>query len=408
MEGTKNYGAEIIPFSVVKSHLFQHLNSDSTLAPVALPRMPLGRDPLPLAQLLTIKRWIAEGARNDAGIIALADPSRPRVFVTAQAEDQVTAIDLATQRVMRYVDVGTTVGGAPESPHNIVLSPDKQYFYVNLIAAGGIEKYDARTFAKLGATRVGLSPAQIAITRDGSTLYVSNFDNTLAQHFIVRVNAASMTVTDTIFDVGDAPHGVTLGLSEGRLYTTNVLSDDISEIDLQTLEVTRRLTISPNNPLSPGAKSRYEPYQSEISADGKSLWLTCRKSGEVRVVDLDAWRVADSIAVGKSPLILKFTPDGRELWVPNRDADNLSIIDAATHMVVATIPNLKTQPHAVAFTADGRTAFVSCENQNGSQHHATQGSARVPGIVYVIDVASRSITREIETGAFSAGIAVGG
>jgi YVTN family beta-propeller protein len=408
MEGTPDYGAEIIPYSPEKSHLFQHINTDTTLAPTALPRMPLGRDPLPRAQLLTIRRWIAEGAKNDAGEVALGDHSRPRVFITAQADDKVTVVDLQAERTARYIDVGTIEGGTPESPHNIVLSPDRQYIYVNLIAAGTIEKYSAHTFEKLGGTRVGLSPAQIAVTSDGSTLYVSNFDNSLQQHFIVRVDAASMIVTDTIFDVGDAPHGVTLSRDEHHLYTTNVLSDNITEVDLSTGEVSRRLDISPNNPHVPGSKPVYEPYQSEVSADGKFLWVTCRAKNEVRVIDLDAWRVVDSIAVNNSPLILKMTPDGRQLWVPNRNSDNISIIDVATRSVVGTIPNLKAQPHAVGFSDDGKTAFVSCENQNGEQHHATAGSARVPGLLYVIDVPSRTIRRQIEIGAFAAGIAVGG
>lgn len=407
MEGSDEFGAVVVPYASVKSHLFQHVNTDTTLGPTALPRMPLGRDPLPIEQIRTIKRWIDEGAKNDRGDVALAGETRPRIFVTAQSDDQVSVLDLATLRVMRYFDVGTLQGGAPESPHNIVLSPDNRYLYVNLIAAGSIEKYDARSFAKLGATRVGLSPAQIAITRDGSTLYVSNFDNTLQQHFIVRVNAATMTVTDTIFDVGDAPHGVTLGFYGGHLYTTNALGDDISEIDLNTLEISKRILISPNNPLpQPGAKARYEPYQSEFSADGKTLWVTCRASAEVRVIDMEQGRVVDSIKVGKAPLILKMTPDGGELWVPNRNSDDVSIINVASRSVVATIANLKTQPHAVAFTADGKTAFVSCENQNGEQHHPTHGSARAPGILYVIDVATRSIKRKIEIGSFAAGVEV--
>lgn len=93
--------------------------------------------------------------------------------------------------------------------------------------------------------------------------------------------------------------------------------------------------------------------------------------------------------------------------MPNQASQSVSIIDVATRRVVGTITGLKTQPHAVAFSPDGRHAFVTCENQTGGdhQHHPIVG-AKTPGIVYVIDTATRAIVRSIEVGAFAAGIAI--
>jgi YVTN family beta-propeller protein len=411
MEGTDDFGAEVIPFSAAKSHLFQHINTDTLLAPTASPRMPLGRDPLPREQILLIKRWIDEGAKNDNGEIALGDPARPRLLVTAQSEDKVTVIDLATERIARYIDVGSSSQIKPASPHNILYSPDHNFFYVNMIAGGTVEKYDAHTFAKLGSTGVGLAPAQIAVTHDGASLYVSNFDLSPAQQrFIVKINAATMTVTDTIFEVGRAPHGVVLSRDEKFLYTTNALGDDISIINLATGEVDRRIPISPGDPLAPGGVARFEPYQGELTADGRYFWVTCRQKGEVRVIDLVDGRVIDSITVGARPLIPKMTPDGAQLWVPNQGDNTLSVIDIASHKVIATIRDLKNQPHGVIFSADGSRAFVSCENQvgDGTQHHPTEGSSARPGMLYTIDRTTRAVTRETEIGSFAAGMTIGG
>lgn len=407
MAGSKTLGAVVVPYAGGKSYLFQHVNIDSTLGPTATPRMPLGRDPLTIEQIKTIKRWIDEGAKNDAGEVALAGADRPRVLVTGQNEDLVSAIDFQTGLVMRYIGVGALQGGPVESPHNIIFSPDRRYFYVNMIAAGLVEKYDSRSFEKLGSARVGSSPAQIAITRDGSTLYVSNFDVTLSQLFINRVDAATMAVTDTIYDVGRAPHGVTLSADEKYLYTTNALGDDISEIDLASKEVTRRFVVSPNSPLPVGSVSRFEPYQGELGPDPSTFWVTCRNSNEVRVFDLVAGRVIDSIPVGNRPLIPKFTPDKKEFWVPNRSSDDISIIDAASRRVVANIRFVQNQPHAVEFTRDGSTAYVTCENVSGSSHHGN-GNVTAPGLVYVIDVKSRAILKKIEVASFAAGLVVGG
>lgn len=406
VEGS-DFGAVVVPFSSAHSHLFQHINTDTTLGPVRTPRMPLSRDPLPLEQIRTIMRWIDEGAKNDAGEIPLAGEERPRMLVTCQTEDNVCVIDLETEFVARFIPVGTRPDetSPPEAPHNIARSPDGRYFYVNLIAAGVVEKYDARTFEKLGQTQVGLSPAEIRVTADGSTLYVSNFDLTFQQEYVNRIDAGSMTNVEVIQVEGKAPHGVTLSADERYLYTMNAGSDDISKIDLTTKEVVLRIPVIPGSPPAPAGAAQHEPYQSVIAPDG-TMFVTCRKSGQVRVVDLQAGRVVDSIVVGARPLIPALSPDGKELWVPNQGSNTVSIISTQTRQVIATIPGVASQPHGIRFTSDGRRAFVSCENQTGSGnlHHPPAGTEVVPGIVYAIDAHSRQITRSIEVGGFAAGI----
>lgn len=404
-----DFGAVVLPFSAAHSHMFQHINTDSTLGPIRTPRMPLSRDPLPIEQIGTIMRWIDEGAKNDAGEIPLAGETRPRVLVTCQSEDKVWVVDLATELAARFVQVGSRPDetSPPEAPHNIALSPDKRYFYINLISAGMVEKYDARTFEKAGETQVGLSPAEIVLTADGSTMYVSNFDMTFQQEFINRIDPVSMTRLASIQVEGKAPHGVTLSRDERYLYTMNAGSDDISKIELATDEVVQRIPIVPGTPPAPAGSAAHEPYQSVITPDGL-MFVTCRKSGQVRVVDLEAGRVIDSITVGARPLIPALSPDGTELWVPNQGSNTVSIINTGTRKVVATIYSLAAQPHGIRFTADGARAFVSCENQtgDGNLHHPPQGAEVVPGLLYVVNAGNRQITGAIETGGFAAGIAI--
>lgn len=406
MEGSDNAGM-VVPFAAHRSHLFQHINTDTTLGPIAEPRMPISRDPLPLEQLLLIKRWIDEGAKNDNGDITLNDADRPRLFVTCQSEDLVAVIDLETEHVVRYISVGERPNetSPPEAAHNIILSTDGNSFFVNLIAAGLVEKYDARTFTKLGSVQVGLSPAQIRITDDGSTLYVSNFDLTFQQQFISRIDAASMGSATNIDIEGYAPHGITIDPNGELLYTMNAGSDDISVVNMTSNEVIAHIPIIPGTPSAAAGSAVHEPYQGEIGADGH-LYVTCRKSGQVRVVDLANRRVIDSIVVGKRPLIGAMTPDRSGFWVPNQGDNTVSIVDIASRSLVATITDFENQPHAVAFTSDGARAYVTCENQQGdaSHHHALTGADVIPGIVYSVDVGTRTIGRDISVAGFAAGI----
>jgi len=404
IEGS-DFGAVVIPFAAARSHLFQHINTDTTLGPRATPTMPLSRDPLPREQILAIRRWIDEGARGPGGEVPLSGADRGRVFVTCQSEDLVTAIDLETGLISRFIPVGFR--SDIESPHNILLSPDGASFYVVMIGAGRIEKYDAVTYELLGSVEVGLSPAQLRVTSDGSRLYASNFDLTFQQPFVYTFSS-TMSGGATAIDIeGNAPHGVTLSSDEQFLYTMNAGSDDISVVDLATHEVVDRIPIVPGSPPAPAGAAMHEPYQGEIAPDGM-LYVTCRKSAQVRVVDLAQRRVVDSIPVGSRPLIGAVSPDGGSFWVPNQGSNTVSIIDIPSRSVVGTIGGLQDQPHAVAFSPDGGRAFITCENLTGGEnlHHPLEGTDVVPGIVYTVEVPSRTITRAAEVGGFAAGIVV--
>lgn len=45
---------------------------------------------------------------------------------------------------------------------------------------------------------------------------------------------------------------------------------------------------------------------------------------------------------------------GAEIWVTNQSSNTISVIDADTFKVLATIPSGGGEPHTIAFSPDGR------------------------------------------------------
>ena len=110
-------GAVIISGNSTMSHLMQVINADTTLGPVSFPQMPLGRYPLSKDDISLLKRWIEEGAKDDAGIFPFEVPTRGKVFVTNQTADLVGVIDIASNLAMRFVRVGNRPAGSiPAAP----------------------------------------------------------------------------------------------------------------------------------------------------------------------------------------------------------------------------------------------------------------------------------------------------
>lgn len=95
------------------------------------------------------------------------------------------------------------------------------------------------------------------------------------------------------------------------------------------------------------------------SADGKRLFVTMPKAGEVAAVDLDSFKVLRSVAAGANPVRIALQPDGKYLWVGNDGpAGGVTVLDAATLAVAARIPTGAGR-HEIAFPASSLVAYVT-------------------------------------------------
>ena len=98
----------------------------------------------------------------------------------------------------------------------------------------------------LGEIPVGKEPQGIAVTPDGSLVYVTNtVDGTVS---VLKVDCAAQppaTVTATI-EVGREPYGIVMAPNGTKAYVTNSRSNSVSVIDVATNEVVK--TIAQHRP----------------------------------------------------------------------------------------------------------------------------------------------------------------
>lgn len=110
-----------------------------------------------------------------------------------------------------------------------------------------------------------------------------------------------------------------------------------------------------------------------------ALYVTNRSDNTVSVIDAATNAVTATVPVGATPFLLKATPDGKHVYVTNSDSSNVSVIDTATNNVVTTIP-VGANPAGIVITPDGTKAYVANVNAN---------------TVSVIDIASNTVTATI-------------
>jgi YVTN family beta-propeller protein len=97
-----------------------------------------------------------------------------------------------------------------------------------------------------------------------------------------------------------------------------------------------------------------------------------------------------SLPAGPSPVRVAFTPDGKYVLVPDRQANDLRVYDAASRAPLKTVAVCQ-GPGGVVTSPDGKTVYVACQASNE---------------VNVIDAGTWAVIRTIPMGRGPDGLAV--
>ncbi len=118
--------------------------------------------------------------------------------------------------------------------------------------------------------------------------------------------------------------------------------------------------------VSTGKTSNTPTHSSPIVVETRSgnsarIWTVNPDNDSVSVIDANSKAVVATINVGASPRTIAIAPDGR-IWVTNKKSATLSVISPSTLAVVQTINLARaSQPHGLAFSPTGSHAFVVLE-----------------------------------------------
>jgi YVTN family beta-propeller protein len=121
-----------------------------------------------------------------------------------------------------------------------------------------------------------------------------------------------------------------------------------------------------------------------MTADNKRLYVSMPQVNQVAVVDIPTWKVIANIDAGVKPTRVALQHDEKYLWIGNDGAaeSGVTVIDTVTNKVAA---QLKTGAghHEFAFSEDDRLVFIT---------------NRDAGTLSIIDVRKLASLKEIKTG----------
>jgi len=230
---------------------------------------------------------------------------------------------------------------------------------------------------------VGATPYGIAVTPDGSKVFVSNSTG----GSVSVIDSASRTVLSTITsNVGSIPVGITVNPAGTTAYVGNYTQGTITAIDIDSLATT-----SHNIQTATGAPCTWV-LNLAVSVDGSKLFLACQDDSVVQTLDLPTLTTGSLLAsTGNNcfPTDVAVTSHDRTVVVavnglapaPGVFACNVSIRNTALIIDVATGPNGNTYVPAT----DGAFS-VAISPSTGLAYLAGRDS----GAISIVNPATRS------------------
>jgi YVTN family beta-propeller protein len=371
----------------------------------AVTRSRLRRSAALIAAVLAVAGCAtAPPARAQAGTPGGAAPAV--LYVCNQNDATVSVIDTRTHQVVRVVDLQQLGFSANAKPHHVAIEPDGSFWYLTLIGDGRIVKLDRddRVVAQVPFE----TPGMLALHPRADLLYVGRSMtavNPPRRIGVIRRSDMQLEEVEVLFP---RPHALALEPHSGAVYTASLAVNQLAVYDPGS-ESVRVLEV---------AGEPHALMQFAVSPDGTLLAVSGELSGAVIFFDISAplepRRIA-SIDVGPQPFDPVFTRDGRFLYLGNKAANTVTVIDVPGRRVASVIRGAGlAQPHGTAVSPDGRWVYVSNNNTgqahvmnpDGSHAPSTPAAPAGKGTLVVIDVAAQAIAHVIEVGHNASGIAV--
>jgi len=302
-----------------------------------------------------------------------------------------------------------------DGPHNITVAPDQKSYYVTVSHGtpfGSLWRLDAKNDTLIGTAPLENYPTTIGLTPDGDFAFVANSDfygDRPKVNPVTIVHTPTMT-TITNLSACEMPHGAKVNHAGTVAYISCMHSDEILEIDVSTLSVVHRIKLGRGHAMAgmdhpmpvaaPGAtgpdltKECAATFVS-VSGDDSRLFVACNVGNQLQVWDARSRTLIKAIPTGAGAYNVEPSRDGKLLIVTNKKDQSISVVDAVTLSEIKRIPTTKKIVHGVAFSPDGRYAYVS-EESIGADF----------GAVDVLDLVTLTMTSSYPVAAQPTGITI--
>lgn len=281
------------------------------------------------------------------------------LLVANKADNNVSIFDVATRKEIIRIPVG-------EAPHELAVSPDGKTAVVCNYGVGGKPgntlsvidipgKKNVKTIDLGTYTR----PHGIEFINDNEVVVTSE-----ATKNLIKVHTGSGSVSLVAFTDQASSHMVAWSPSDQMAYVANITPGTVSAISATENKVTKLVSL----------KKGIEGIA--VSPDGKEVWVANRDEANVTALNTANWETIAVMPADKVAYRVKFLANGKYALVSNGMAGNVNVYDVKNKTMIRTIDFMtlsgqsasgKTDqpvPGGIISSSDSKYVFVASTGYN--------------------------------------------
>jgi YVTN family beta-propeller protein len=312
-----------------------------------------------------------------AGLVAAESTPPNALLVLAKADSTLAIVDPSTLKVLARVPAGP-------DPHEVVASSDGRFAYISNYGGGA---YNTLSVVDL-VEQKALAPVDLGALRGPHGLVFAGgkvWFTAEAAKAIGSYDPATKKI-DWVLGTGqDRTHMILVSEDLKRIITTNVSSATVTIIEKSEPRQGRggdwEETVV-------GVGRGDEGF--DVSPDGKQIWTANAQDGTVSLIDVASKKVTRTLNANvRGANRLKFTLDGKRVFISSLGGGDLVILDAATGKDVKRV-KIGHGAAGILMQPDGTRAFVACSPDN---------------YVVTVDLKSLAVADHLEVGKDPDGLA---
>ena len=310
------------------------------------------------------------GLTNVVYAQGVSSPEPKLAVVLNSGEATVSLIDMPTRKVIKTVAVG-------KEPHHLMMTPDQKTLLIANAAGNDVVLMNPTTGELTGRIPDIIDPYQIGYSPNHKW-FVAN-GNRLDRVDVYHAQGADLKLAKAI-KLGKTPSHVAFTADSKIAFVTLQDSNELAAIDLDTQTVMWKMTtgkVPAGVWMTPGDqylligitgedyvqvidwKNRKEvkrivtgkgAHNFRPLGDKKHVFVTNRIASSISLINMQTLeKTGDIIGLPAGPDDMEITPDGKTMWVTLRFSKKVGVIDIPSMKLVSVIP-VGRSPHGVFFT----------------------------------------------------------
>lgn len=262
----------------------------------------------------------------------------PKIAVVLNSgEATVSLIDMPTRKVIKTVAVG-------KEPHHLMLTPDQKTLLIANAAGNDVDLMNPVSGELTGKIPNIIDPYQIGYSPNHKW-FVAN-GNRLDRVDVYQAQGADLKLAKSI-KLGKTPSHVAFTADSKIAFITLQDSNELAAIDLDTQTVLWKMTTGK------------VPAGVWLTPGDQYILVGLTGEDNVQVIDWKNRKEVKRIYTGKGAHNFRPLGDKKHIFISNRVASTISLINMQTLEKVGDIKGLPAGPDDMEITPDGKTLWVT-------------------------------------------------